>query len=586
MPEGSGTIDDGAIRVPSARGKRAAAAAPAPSTQASSASPIASSSPTIAHGVAGSHPIPQPRSANASAWRSAGLLFAFAFVALLGIYRETVYDLIDGWSRTGTFAHGYIILPVSLWLVWRLRDRLASLTPRPQMLALLPLGACGVIWLIGDSAGVHAPAQYAFVAMIPCLVWAVFGNEVTRRILFPLAFLFFAVPAGDFLIPTLMDHTADFTVTALRLSGVPVFREGNYFTIPSGNWSVVEACSGLRYLIASVTLGCLFAYLNYRSLWRRAAFIVAAILVPIAANWLRAYMIVMIAHLSSNKLATGVDHLIYGWLFFGLVMLLLFWIGNFWRDDDLPEPESAKSDVQPPIASTQPVPSRTSTTGPRAFGMVAAAALVIALPWPALANWLERIADAPHPGAIVLGPVAGWTAGVPEFTSFVPHYQRPRSLLKESFESDQRKVALFVAYYSGQASSGKLVTYDNDVVVVSDKVWGAVARRAKTVDVAGHPLDIVETEIKGDGGHGDERLLAWRWYWVNGRLTTSDYLAKAWNALDKLTGRGDDSAVIVVTTTMAERGDAKARATLESFVAAMEPQVAARLAAIHDQARQ
>ena len=584
MPEGSGTLDDGAVIGPMPRGKRAGAAAQAPS----SPSVPSSLSPAIGHAVPTPQSTPQPRSANASAWRSAGLLFTFAFVALLGIYRETVYDLIDGWSRTGTFAHGYIILPASLWLVWRLRDRLASVTPRPQALALLPLVACGVMWLVGESAGVHAPVQYAFVAMIPCLVWAVFGNEVTRRILFPLAFLFFAVPAGDFLMPTLMDHTADFTVAALRLSGVPVFREGNYFTIPSGNWSVVEACSGLRYLIASVTLGCLFAYLNYRSLWRRAAFIVAAILVPIVANWLRAYMIVMLAHLSSNKLATGVDHLVYGWLFFGIVMLLLFWVGNFWRDDDLPEPERASTDSmagpQPPVSSMQP--SLASTNGLRAFGIIAAAALVIASPWPALANWLEGVADAPHPGAIVLGPVDGWTAGGPAFTTFVPHYRRPRSLLDQSFESGQGKVALFVAYYSGQVNNGKLVTYDNDVVVVSDKFWGAVARRAKTVTVAGQPLAVVETEIKGDGGHGDERLLAWRWYWINGRLTTSDYVAKAWNALDKLTGRGDDSAVIVVTTPMAEQGDAKARATLESFVAATEPQIAARLAAIHDQARQ
>ena len=46
-------------------------------------------------------------------------------------------------------------------------------------------------------------------------------------------------------------------------------------------------------------------------------------------------MIVMIAHLSDMKLALGVDHLIYGWVFFGIVMLLLFWIGSYWRD---PEP--------------------------------------------------------------------------------------------------------------------------------------------------------------------------------------------------------------------------------------------------------
>ncbi len=531
--------------------------------------------------------LPQPRSAHAAVWKSAGLWFTLAFAALLGIYRETVIDLIDGWSRSGTFAHGYIIFPVSAWLVWRLRDRLASVTPKPQPLALLPLVACGLLWLLGHSAGVHATQQYGFVAMIPCLVWAVFGTGVTKRILFPLAFLFFAVPAGDFLMPTLMDYTADFTVTALRLSGVPVFREGNFFSIPSGNWSVVEACSGLRYLIASVTLGCLFAYLNYRGLWRRAAFIVAAILVPIVANWLRAYMIVMLAHLSSNKLATGVDHLIYGWLFFGLVMLLLFWVGNFWRDDDEPEPAASRPDTQEPLASGRLIENAPSSkTSSSAFALVAAAVLVIALPWPALAEWLERVADAPHPGAIALERVDGWTAGAPAFSSFAPHYQHPRSLLNETFESDRGKVALFVAYYSGQLSNGKLVTFDNDVVVVSDKVWGAVAQRATNANVAGHPLSVVETEIKGETGHGEERLLAWRWYWINGRLTTSNYLAKAWNALDKLTGRGDDSAVIVVTTSMAGQSDAQARAALQSFAEAAEPQIAARLAAIHQQARQ
>ena len=53
-------------------------------------------------------------------------------------------------------------------------------------------------------------------------------------------------------------------------------------------------------------------------------FIAASIVVPIVANWLRAYMIVMIGHLSNNKYAVGVDHLIYGWVFFGVVMMLLF----------------------------------------------------------------------------------------------------------------------------------------------------------------------------------------------------------------------------------------------------------------------
>jgi exosortase len=138
------------------------------------------------------------------------------------------------------------------------------------------------------------------------------------------------------MLPSMMQWTADFTVFALQLSGVPVLREGLQFVIPTGSWSVVEACSGVRYLIASFMVGTLFAYLNYRSSWRRAVFMLVSLLVPIVANWVRAYLIVMTGHLSGNELAVGADHLIYGWVFFGIVIGLMFMIGARWTEPDLP----------------------------------------------------------------------------------------------------------------------------------------------------------------------------------------------------------------------------------------------------------
>jgi len=562
MPEARATTVDGVSIGPAKAGPGARARRP--TGEPSHGAPLDPSPPVRAAVVV-------------SPWRRAGLLFAFGFAALIAIYIDTVLDLWDGWGRTGTFAHGYVIFPVSAWLIWRLRHRLATTVPKAQPLALIPLVGCGLFWLAGHSAGVHAPEQYAFVAMVPCLVWAIFGNDVTKRILYPLAFLFFAVPAGDFLMPTLMDHTADFTVAALRLSGVPVFREGNYFTIPSGSWSVVEACSGLRYLIASITLGFLFAYLNYRGPWRRAAFIVASILVPIVANWVRAYMIVMLAHLSSNVLATGVDHLIYGWLFFGLVMMLLFWVGNFWRDDD-------EADLAPPPVDAAAPVAPTGGTPTRGFALMTAAVIAVAAPWPALGNFVERLADSAHPGRIAIDGIAGWQKAE-SFSSFAPHYLNARTTENTTLASGDRKVALFVAYYSGQLSNGSLVTYGNEVVVVNDRHWGSVAQRSRSVTAGGAPLSVVENEVKGETTAGNERLLTWRWYWINGRLTTSNYLAKAYNAFDKLTGRGDDSAVIVVTTPMDGPSDPRAGQTLEAFVAAAQPEIVARLAAIREQAR-
>ena len=107
---------------------------------------------------------------------------------------------------------------------------------------------------------------------------------------------------------------------AVRASGIPVYRDGLQLVIPSGTWSIIEGCSGIRYLIASLMVGALFAHLNYRSTSRRLMFMLVALVVPIVANWFRAYMIVMIGHLSNNRLAVGVDHLIYGWVFFGVVI--------------------------------------------------------------------------------------------------------------------------------------------------------------------------------------------------------------------------------------------------------------------------
>ena len=99
-------------------------------------------------------------------------------------------------------------------------------------------------------------------------------------------------------------------------------------SIPRGDFEVAKACSGIRYLIASVSLGTFYAYLTYQSWGRRLLFVSMAIALPILANGLRAYGIVMIAHFTNMKHAVGVDHLIYGWLFFGVLMFVLFWVGG------------------------------------------------------------------------------------------------------------------------------------------------------------------------------------------------------------------------------------------------------------------
>jgi exosortase A len=211
--------------------------------------------------------------------RYAAALTIGAIFWLLAWYSATAQSIVSIWERSETFAHGFLIVPISVWMIWRRRHELAGLELRPDFRGLPVLAVTGFGWLLGYLAGAGIVQQYAMVLMIPLLVWTILGTKVVQAFTFPLFFLLFAVPFGEFLIPTMIDYTADFTILALRLTGLPVYREGNFFMVPSGTWSVVEACSGVRYLIASLTLGCLYAYLTYRSLARRAVFIAFSVIV-------------------------------------------------------------------------------------------------------------------------------------------------------------------------------------------------------------------------------------------------------------------------------------------------------------------
>jgi EpsI family protein len=329
---------------------------------------------------------------------------------------------------------------------------------------------------------------------------------------------------------------------------------------------VVEACSGIRYLIASFMVGCLYAYLTYRSLRRRLLFVGFSILVPILANWLRAYMIVMIGHLSGNKLAVGVDHLIYGWLFFGLVIGIMFWVGARWREDLDDKPAPA-----PAAAGSLRLGWRPDA---RFVGTVAAAIVLVSVWRPAYALLESRHADSPGRLAAVEA-ARGWTAERQAIADWRPGFHSPVFERHQAFARDGRQVGLYVAYYRQQSQESELVGWQNQLVGPKDEKWRKAAGGQRELALEGAPPRVRTAELVA----GDARLQAWQWYWIGGRLTTSDQLAKLYIALDRLTGRGDDAAVVIVYTPMTDPRDPQAAATLAAFVGEMAPAIDARLQA-------
>jgi exosortase A len=489
------------------------------------------------------------------AWKAPLFLTALVLGWVLFLYWKTAWSMVATWERSETFAHGFLVLPIVLWLVWRKRASLAEEMPSPSRWAAWALLPIGLAWGLGELAAANVLTQSALVGLLACSVAAILGGRVARKLAFPLGFLAFAVPVGEFLVPRLMDWTAGFTVLGLRLSGVPVYREGLDFVIPSGNWSVVEACSGIRYLIASVMVGTLFAYLNFQSLKRRLAFIAVSLAVPILANWVRAYGIVMVGHLSGNRLATGMDHLIYGWLFFGLVVALLFLIGSRWAE-------------KAPAAFGRPAPpghGEAPPLRPGDWGAAGIAALVVAVPVLAMAT-VERQEVSNPPvleKSLETFAARGWQAVDEQHPAWRPAFREAADSWHRTFERDGRRVGLHIGYYRNQAQGHKLVPPAGGLAGSEDGSWAAAPLGIRKLDMDGKGLAVTGTKLWLRLAQASTQpLVAWQWYWADGAATAGVHRARARVAWSRIRGRGDDAAVVVLH---APAGEAGGEAALEAF---------------------
>lgn len=486
--------------------------------------------------------------ATSSTSNAAWFLIALALLAPFAFYFGTAAAIVSIWNSSETFAHGYVILPISLWLIWRRRANFAAWPPTPWWPALLLLAGAGAAWLAGRMGEVGFVMQYSFVAMFPIIALALLGRRLAGSLAFPLLFMLFAVPFGEVFVDPLIEFTADFTVAAVQATGIPVLRNGTRFDLPTGSWSVVEACSGVRYLISSVTLGSLYAYLTYRSTKRRLAFVALSIVVPIVANGLRAYMIVMIGHTSGMTLATGVDHLIYGWLFFGVVMFIMFWIGSYWREEEAPAPAAA------------PAASGAAAASIGRIAPAALAAIVLAGIWPAFA-WYNDHANHSEQ-AVHIAPVAVTWQSAPAFSDWSPHFSNPDVHLQKTYTNGSGQVALDLLYYRNQGFDKKLISSSNQLTAEKAD-WHRLGSSGRTETSGSRKLAVRETILHNRaGGH----MLVWQWYRIDGHDTASNVVGKLRQAEARLMFRGDEGAAVLLSAPYGANQD-EARAVLRRFVA-------------------
>ena len=240
---------------------------------------------------------------------------ALYFGLVLILYFPVLVSLVHDWLNDPDFSHGFLVAPISLYLVWQKREKLKA-PPLPSNWGLLFLASGLLFFLLGKIAEQPFLQQFSFLMVIAGIILFVPGKAHLKTIAFPVAFLIFMIP-----IPTIVIQKITFPMRLfasryashiLDYLAVPAIRKGNVIHLPNTALNVAEACSGIRSIISLLTIGTLIAYFNNKTLWQRLLVILTTVPVAIAVNVFRISLTAFLVFNFGPEAARGLFHELIG----------------------------------------------------------------------------------------------------------------------------------------------------------------------------------------------------------------------------------------------------------------------------------
>jgi len=464
-------------------------------------------------------------------WRQGLIKLGLVWTALIVAFGADWLAMVDQWWNSSTYNHVLLVPAIAGWLVWLRAPQLARFEPKPWRWGLLFLAGAVFLWVLGAFAGFNLFREAGAVAMLPASALLLLGPRLFAALLFPFAYLAFLVPFGDEMVPALQSITAEITIWLVHATGVTATINGVFIDTPAGLFEVAEACSGVKFLIAMIALGTLVGNVCFKSWRRRIGFFALCLVVPILANGLRAWGTIFAAQFVGIEKAAGIDHLIYGWIFFALVIAAVMAMSWRFFDRAIDEPM-----IDAEAIAASPLLGRLEQAGLPEWGALAGSLLLVTggIGWAMAAEALS----APMPAQVHLPEVPGWQRA--DYSPQAPWQPlaggADHRLLGRYQDAAGNQVDVFYALYASQGE-GKEAGGFGQGALTPNSAWSWTSN--------GPAVPIAKSDRLMAGGKIER--LALTWYRSGDLLSGSNVKLKLANIGDRLLLRARPTAMLILS---------------------------------------
>lgn len=530
-----------------------------------------------------------------------GFSAVLATVSLGYLYFESLVFLFNHWIGSDDYSHGMFVPLISLFLIWQSRHRIAAAGIAGSWWGMAIVFAGLLLYLVGELATLYVLQHLSLWIVLVGLVIGAIGLKASRTIIFPLGYLLTSIPLPTFLYAGLSSRlqlwSSALGVGCLQLVGVTAFREGNVIDLGPVQLQVVEACSGIRYLLPLTSLALLCAYLFKDRMWKRIVLVLSSIPISILVNGFRIGMIGVLVEWYGEGASEGFAHLFEGWVLFmaslGLLILEMWFLARIgsngqtvslqdrftWNADTLEaeglRPEATASNLQPSAPrplhpfNLQPQTSTSLGLGP-AYLFSVALLIPVAL---GSSFFGQRIEVPPDRALFVDFPmhVEGWTGtSLSLEQQYIDALRFDDYVLAEYRHEGSQPVTFYSAYYRSQRKGQSAHSPQSCL-----PGGGWEISSLKSVDFA--PVSGMTHQLHANRAvieKGHQKQIVLYWFKQRERILTSEYLVKFylfWDAL--LRARTDGALIRIASLVGPGETEDSVDQRMRQFVSAMQPEL-------------